>query len=69
MSKNNPLDLIVRCELCNNEGHDKDSCPHFGYTTSANLFEELGASKPEAEKIERGLNAIIRRIDIVENNK
>lgn len=51
----------MKCELCGNDGHDKDGCPHFGYTTSANLFEALGASPEEAQKHERGVNAILRR--------
>jgi hypothetical protein len=60
---------VIGCCLCGHAGHDKDSCPHFGYATSAQLFEELGTPPQEAEKMERGLNAIIRRIDIKENNK
>jgi len=62
-------DSLIRCCLCGNEGHEKDGCPHFGYATSADLFEAFGTSKPEAEKAERGLNAVIRRINIRENNR
>lgn len=60
---------IDDCTLCGNPGHDHSTCPHFGYATSAELFEALGASKPEAEKMERGLKAVVRRIQLKESNK
>lgn len=34
------------------------------YATSAELFEILGKSKPEAQSLERGINAILRRSEI-----
>lgn len=35
-----------------------------GTATSGDLFQALGMSKPDADKAERGLNAVIRRTDM-----
>ena len=41
----------------------------FRAASTADLAKALGSSPDEAGSIERGVNAVIRRIDMVENNK
>jgi len=48
----------------------RDGLPEeFTYATSKQLFQALGASSEEAEKQERGLNAVVRREQIRHENK
>ena len=46
------------------ENVEEETVNEFGGATSAELFQELGKPKEEAESMERGLHAVMRRNDM-----